>query len=166
MTIFTIGYEGIELDAFLTLLSASGIETVVDIRELPLSRKRGFSKKALGNALHEAGFEYVHVAALGCPKVVRNRYREDGDWARYTKGFLLHLDTQEKAIADLTTMATESSCVLLCYEADFNVCHRSLVAEALRVYGGLAVEHLSAGIKTTRPVSRQRIPARVDRAGL
>ena len=47
MTVFTIGYEGLDIGAFMSLLAEHGIETVVDIRELPLSRKPGFSKKAL-----------------------------------------------------------------------------------------------------------------------
>ena len=48
MTVFTIGYEGLDIDTFMSLLGQHGIETIVDIRELLLSRKRGFSKRALG----------------------------------------------------------------------------------------------------------------------
>lgn len=82
MTIFTIGYEGLDIDAFLSLLAKHDINTVVDVRELPLSRKPGFSKKALGTALNLSGREYVHMVQLGCPKTVRERYRYDGNWKR------------------------------------------------------------------------------------
>jgi uncharacterized protein (DUF488 family) len=75
MTVFTIGYEGLNVDTFMSLLAQHGIETVVDVRELPLSRKTGFSKKALTNALNPSGVEYVHMVNLGCPKPVRDRYR-------------------------------------------------------------------------------------------
>jgi len=144
MTVFTIGYEGLDIDTFLSLLGKHGIETVVDIRELPLSRKPGFSKKALARTLNLSGLEYVHMVDLGCPRPVRDRYREDGDWKRYTGGFLKHLKTQKAAIADLADLASSSNCALLCYEADFNFCHRSMVANAVREHCGADVEHISA----------------------
>jgi uncharacterized protein (DUF488 family) len=143
MTVFTIGYEGLNIDAFMSLLSEHDIETVVDIRELPLSRKPGFSKKALASILNLAGLEYVHMAALGCPKSVRDRYREDGNWKIYTEGFLKHLETQDSAIAELSLLASSSNCALLCYEADFNFCHRSMVANAVREFCDADIEHIN-----------------------
>lgn len=154
MTIFTIGYEGLDIEAFMSLLAEHGIETVVDIRELPLSRKPGFSKKALASALNLSGFEYTHMVELGCPKLVRDRYREDGNWKRYTDGFLKHLKTQGAAVAELSTLASSSNCALLCYEADFNFCHRSMVANAVRDYSGADVEHIKVSdARTASPAS-------------
>jgi hypothetical protein len=66
--------------AFAELLSA-GVERLVDVRELPLSRRRGFSKTALSDALRAAGIDYVHVKALGTPKPNRERY-----WASDVEG--------------------------------------------------------------------------------
>lgn len=142
MTIFTIGYEGLDIDAFMSLLKQHGIDTIVDIRELPLSRKRGFSKKALAAALVSDGRGYVHIPALGCPKPVRDRYRTDGDWKRYTKGFMKHLDGQASALEQVLVMTKSSNCALLCFEADFNLCHRSLVADALQKDFGSDVQHI------------------------
>ena len=154
MTVFTIGYEGLDIDAFMSLLAEYGIDTVVDVRELPLSRKPGFSKKALANALNLSGREYVHMVDLGCPKPVRDRYREDGNWKRYTDGFMKYLKTQEDAIAELASLATASNCALLCYEADFNFCHRSMVANAVKDYCGARVTHIKAAdAKTASPAS-------------
>ncbi|MGI4812653.1 MAG: DUF488 domain-containing protein [Janthinobacterium lividum] len=144
MTVFTIGYEGLNIDSFISLLTEHGIETVVDIRELPLSRKHGFSKKALANVLNMSGLEYIHMVNLGCPKPVRNRYREDGDWNRYTEGFLKHLKNQQIAITELSETANLSNCALLCYEADFNFCHRSMVANAVHNLCGAEVRHIRA----------------------
>ncbi len=118
MKIFTIGYEGLDIDSFISLLAEHDIDMVVDVRELPLSRKAGFSKNALSNVLNLSGRDYVHMVNLGCPKVVRDRYREDGNWKRYTEGFLKHLKTQDEAIAELAALANSSNCALLCYEAD------------------------------------------------
>lgn len=150
MTVFTIGYEGLDIDAFMSLLIKHGIETVVDVREMPLSRKPGFSKKALAGVLNLSGFEYVHMVELGCPKPVRDRYRADGNWKRYTEGFLQYLKTQEAAIAELSAMVTTSNCALLCYEADYNFCHRSMVANAVHDYCGARVQHIKAvPVRTT-----------------
>ena len=154
MTVFTIGYEGLDIDAFVSTLARYDVETVVDIRELPLSRKRGFSKTALASVLSLSGFEYVHMAKLGCPKAVRNRYREDANWKRYTQGFLQYLATQETTIAELSDLARSTNCALLCYEADFNFCHRSMVANAVHEFCGANIEHIkSPEAKTTSPAS-------------
>lgn len=143
MKLMTVGYEGLDLPAFTTLLTRHGVETVVDIRELPLSRKKGFSKQALKHELQLAGFGYVHVGALGCPRAVRDAYRQHGDWAIYTEGFMRHLGTQQTALRDVAELAKVTTCALLCYEADYNFCHRAMVAEGLRGYG-LEVEHITA----------------------
>ena len=156
MTVFTIGYEGMNIREFLLRLSQHRIEIVVDVRELPLSRKPGLSKTALANSLNVAGLEYVHMVELGCPKPIRDRYRADGDWRRYTEGFLKHLKKQEGAIAELSQLAAASNCVLLCYETDFNFCHRSMVAEALRKHSGARIEHIvAANVRTASPARRQ-----------
>lgn len=156
MTVFTIGYEGLNIDEFLSLLVGHDIETVVDIRELPLSRKPGFSKNSLANVLNLSGLEYVHIADLGCPKPVRNKYREDGKWDHYTEGFLKHLKTQKEAIVELSGLAQSSNCALLCFEADFNFCHRSMVANAIKNYCGASVSHIQIdGLKTISPGKSQ-----------
>ena len=154
MTVFTIGYEGLDIDAFMSLLAEHGIKTVVDVRELPLSRKPGFSKKALASVLSVSGMEYVHKVDLGCPKPVRDRYGDDGNWQRYTVGFLKHLKTQQRAVAELADLARTSTCALLCFEADFNLCHRSMVADAVRDHDGTQVHHITAAsTKRASPAS-------------
>ena len=144
MRIFTIGYEGLDLAAFRGLLRRHGVQTVVDVRELPLSRKKGFSKQALRHELQREGFGYVHIGALGCPRPVRDAYRKDRDWARYTEGFMQHLAGQGEAVAGLADLAQGSNCALLCFEADYNYCHRSMVAEAVRQSSGTEIVHIVA----------------------
>jgi uncharacterized protein (DUF488 family) len=144
MTVFTLGYEGLKLPAFMAALAHHGIETVVDVRELPLSRKAGFSKQALRHELQLCGYAYVHMAALGCPKPIRESYHQHGDWGLYTEGFMQHLAGQGAAVAELADLARVTTCALLCYEADPNFCHRSIVAEALHQRSGVAVEHIVA----------------------
>jgi len=68
--IFTFGYEGLSLKAFIARLKSAGIQTIIDVRANPLSRKPGFSKRALSSALHDAGIDYDHRPAMGCPKPI------------------------------------------------------------------------------------------------
>jgi len=156
MTIFTIGYEGRSINEFLATLKDYGVNTVVDVRELPLSRKRGFYKTSLANNLSEIGIGYVHWASLGYPKDIRNRYRQDQDWQRYTVGFLKYLKTQKRAISELALLASAKNCALLCYEADFNFCHRSMVAHAVSIVGSMAVEHITASDTRSEKVASIR----------
>ena len=66
-TLFTLGYEGLTIEAFIARLQAAQVKTVVDVRELPLSRKKGFSKSAFCAVLSAHGIAYLHAPALGCP---------------------------------------------------------------------------------------------------
>jgi uncharacterized protein (DUF488 family) len=156
MSIYTIGYEGLDMNGFLALLRLGNVETVVDIRELPLSRKAGFSKNGLCETLNLHGFEYLHVPELGCPKPIRNQYRADANWSRYKEGFLRYLGKQENVVSELSAMATTTACALLCFEADYNYCHRSMVADAMHYVSGMQVHHLqAAALKRAMPDLRQ-----------
>ena len=79
MTIFTIGYEATTMDAFLAALKEAGVEQVIDVRALPLSRRPGFSKNSLAATLKDSGIGYVHLKALGTPKPGRDAAKK-GDW--------------------------------------------------------------------------------------
>jgi uncharacterized protein (DUF488 family) len=150
MSIYTIGYEGLTMDAFLMLLKFSDVDTVLDIRELPLSRKPGFSKNSLRNTLAMQGMDYQHIPALGCPKPIRDQYRTDQNWSCYKVGFLAHLAAQADTVSALAATAKSSTYALLCYEADYNYCHRSMVAAAIHHHGKMSVIHLQASMLKTR----------------
>lgn len=141
-TLYTFGYEGLDIDTYIARLIEFGIQTVIDVRELPLSRKKGFSKRAFEAALANAGITYFHVSALGCPKEIRDRFKQDSNWASYTKAFLAYLRTQGSTVRELAKMAKTTTTCLVCFEADFNFCHRTYVARAARDEGALKVMHL------------------------
>jgi uncharacterized protein (DUF488 family) len=141
--IFTFGYEGLSLDVFIARLTAAGVKTVIDVRANPLSRKPGFSKRGLATALNEAGLAYVHMPVMGCPKPVRDRYRQDGNWSAYTRSFLAYLKGQAQSITALAQSAKASPSCLICFEADFERCHRTFVARAVAADAGLRVTHLT-----------------------
>lgn len=123
---FTIGYEGRSLDDFITNLLEAGVERIVDVRELPLSRKRGFSKRALAKALAERGIEYVHVRAAGNPY---RDLRHDVD--RCLAAYRDHLRANPAAIDEVIAALEGTRAALLCVEHDHTVCHRSVLAARL-----------------------------------
>ena len=143
-TLFTAGYEGRSMEDFLAGLREHGVQLLADLREAPVSRKPGFSKSPLAGALKAAGIDYVHLRALGCPKPIRDRYKQDGDWARYTRAFLEHLERQQGALEELGSLARNHVTALLCYEADYNRCHRTYVADAVAGRSGMNVVHITA----------------------
>jgi hypothetical protein len=86
-TLFTLGYEGLTIGAFIARLQAAQVKTMVDVRELQLSRKKGVSKSAFCIGLSAHGLAYLQASALGCRKPIRNQYKADGNWQTYTRDF-------------------------------------------------------------------------------
>jgi uncharacterized protein (DUF488 family) len=84
----------------------------------------------------------MHVPELGCPKLIRDQYRVDANWKRYKEGFLRYLDQQNDVISEMAAMASTTTCALLCFEADYNYCHRSMVANAIKNVRDMPVFHL------------------------
>jgi uncharacterized protein (DUF488 family) len=144
MTIFTVGYEGTTLEQFLERLQRTKVQLVVDVRDVPLSRKPGFSKTALGSALELVGLQYFHIRELGCPKSIRDQYRADGNWQAYTAAFMGHLRKQRVAIRSLAQLCRQSRAALVCYEADPEQCHRTYVARAVAALQDHRVMHIGA----------------------
>jgi uncharacterized protein (DUF488 family) len=146
--IMTIGYEGLTQRKFLDLVRRCGVERIIDVRELAVSRRVGFSKNALSNSLEKVGISYTHVPELGCPRSIRHDYREDQNWSRYTKRFCAYLAACNDTLQALAYLATTERCCLLCLEEDFNFCHRTFVAERLAEFtGALRINHLTGPIQ-------------------
>jgi uncharacterized protein (DUF488 family) len=130
---FTIGYERhLEPDSLLEALHAAGVRRLVDVRELPMSRRRGFSKKALAQTLASGGVAYEHERALGNPKAYRDLYRAglEREGARQYRAYLTNGSAW--AVEELAKSIALTSTCLLCFEHDHNVCHRSVIVDELR----------------------------------
>jgi uncharacterized protein (DUF488 family) len=108
---------------------------LADVRELPLSRRRGFSKTALAGAVEAAGIEYRHLRALGNPKPVRDAWK-GGDAGAGVAGYRLHLAGAGADVAALAERVAAGGVCLLCVEHDPASCHRRLLADALREHLG------------------------------
>lgn len=141
--IFTIGYEGATLQDFVATLRHSGIQRVLDVREIAQSRRRGFSKNGLAAALAEAGIGYTHLRQLGDPKAGREAARR-GDLVEFKNIFEahLHLPTTVEALRTAAGICQMEPAVLLCFERDPQLCHRALVAKRLTDLCSFSVRHL------------------------
>ncbi|KLK90789.1 hypothetical protein AA309_23605 [Microvirga vignae] len=135
--VFTIGYEGADVDRFLATLKDAGVETLADVRAVALSRKRGFSKSSLRDALASQGIGYEHFIKLGTPKEGRQAARAgDGELMRriYCDEVLATEEAQE-AFRDLEALAGARPICLLCFERDPANCHRRVLAQRLEGLG-------------------------------
>ena len=128
LRLFTIGYEGATQAEFLDVLKAAGVERVIDVRAVPNSRRPGFSKTPLRNALAEVGIDYVHLRALGTPADGRAAARA-GRHAELERIYAGQLELPEAMVqsAQMLELATEKPSALLCYERDPACCHRTLL---------------------------------------
>lgn len=132
MRLFTIGYEGATQPELIAALQEAGVERVIDVRAVPLSRKPGFSKNVLAAGLKEAGIDYVHLKALGTPPAGREAARK-GQMDRMKKIFAAQLETMEAGVeaARMIALAEEKPSALLCFERDPAGCHRTPLHETV-----------------------------------
>lgn len=159
--LWTIGYEGAAWAPFLAALQAAGVRRVIDVRQLPLSRRPGFSKARLEAGLAEAGIGYAHLRPLGTPPEGReaNKRRE---WTRFWSIVEASLGCTEAALAleHAADLARALPSCLLCYEADPCICHRLRVGQLLAERHGFTLRHLAVGDPGQRAAHSRR-PGRV-----
>jgi uncharacterized protein (DUF488 family) len=151
--ISTIGYEGAKLEDFVATLNHVDIDILVDIRERAQSRRKGFSKTALSEALASAGIDYLHLRELGDPKPGREAARR-GDWEEFRSIFseVVSSTTAQDAIRKIEEIARESRVCLLCYERDYTTCHRKIVSDILDDRLGSRTQHL--GVRTIESLGK------------
>jgi uncharacterized protein (DUF488 family) len=146
-SIATIGYEGATVETFKQALRNARIDLLIDVRALASSRRPGFAKTRLAANAKEAGAEYLHLRALGTPAEGRAAARA-GRHAEMQRIFREQLATPEAQeelalIADLVRQGRRVC--LLCFEANPEHCHRSIVAAALAPIVPATITHLDGG---------------------
>jgi uncharacterized protein (DUF488 family) len=130
----SIGYEcHKDVRDFVQLLRDAGVERLIDVRELPMSRRRGYGKTALSEALSAAGIEYVHMRALGNPKPFRDLYKS-GLIAEGRELYQRHLLEECRfALHDLANLLSDDKrSALMCVEHNPSTCHRTVIIDAMR----------------------------------
>jgi uncharacterized protein (DUF488 family) len=155
-TLYTIGHSTRPLDEFVAVLQAHAIQTLVDIRSLPMSRRLPhFNREALEKTLAEAGIRYVWLKELGGR---RKKIRDDSpnialrnDSFRNYADYML-TDEFQQGVAELVTLAKQSRTAYMCAERVYFRCHRMLVSDWLVAHG-----HEVLHIEGTGPVREHKI---------
>ncbi|MDE2856202.1 MAG: DUF488 family protein [Chloroflexota bacterium] len=141
--VYTIGYEGKTVDAFFNYLLEKGIETIIDVRANPISRKYGFAGRRMKEIGERIGIGYLHFPSLGVP---RHRRAILTDRASRNRLFSLYEQTtlvdSKNDVARLGNYMKCKPSALVCVEKDVECCHRSRLAHAIANVTGLEVMNL------------------------
>ena len=156
--LYTVGHSTRPIEDLIGTLQAHAIETLVDIRAFPMSRRLPqFNRESLEKTLPAAGIRYVWMKALGG---YRKKSREDSPHiALRNASFRNYADYTltpefEKAMADLIAMAEASRTAYMCAERVYFHCHRMLVSDWLVAHG-----HEVMHIDGTGPLKPHRLTA-------
>jgi uncharacterized protein (DUF488 family) len=145
MKLFTIGYEKLDQKQFIAYLSNHGVEVVADIRKLPASRKKGFSKTVLRETLSSKGIDYINYRDLGASKELRDELYKSGNYDRFFRKYKNNISDKTNHLGEILSFINCGRKVaLLCFERNPQKCHRKIVAAELRKLdgNGLKVEHI------------------------
>jgi len=140
-TIYTIGYEGMEIEQFVKKLKDSNVQQLIDVREIALSRKNGFSKGILKDVLRNNGIRYTHIAKLGSPKEIRHELKNSlmtkEDYNKFFEEYKKHTNDVEvqDSITEVEGLSKMKKTIMLCFEKDHSNCHRSIIADELKKRG-------------------------------
>jgi uncharacterized protein (DUF488 family) len=143
-TLHTVGYEHATVRGFLEVLTAAGVELLIDVRAVASSRRPGFAKTKLAANLAGAGIDYLHLRSVGTPADGRAAARA-GRHAEMREIFLEHLATPDarEGLEQLERIVRSGTrACLLCLEADPTHCHRKMITDALEERIPLRVVHL------------------------
>lgn len=134
--LYTIGYEGTDIDRFVATLRGAGVTLLADVRAVAISRKKGFSKNRLRERLEADGIAYAHLAKLGDPKKGRDAARA-GKYNEFQRIYSAHLMTADASdeLGRLADLALKDAVCLLCFERDPAHCHRKMIADRLKARG-------------------------------
>jgi len=127
--IYSVGYEGMTLDALVDRLAGARVSVLVDVRLNPISRKPGFSRRRLSEALEAAGISYIHEKELGNPPDNRDSFRAgDGEAGRSRMRSILDNGAGD-ALDRVVELASSQRIAVLCVERDAHRCHRDVITE-------------------------------------
>jgi uncharacterized protein (DUF488 family) len=139
MRIWTIGHSTRGIDEFISLLKENQIKLLVDVRAFPGSKRHPqFNNDALAESLNAHGIRYEHFPELGGKRKSKPDSRNTAWRNASFRGYADYIETQQfqKGIEHLLSIATETGATaIMCAEAVWWRCHRSLIADYLKSRG-------------------------------
>lgn len=141
--VFTAGYEGLSVDAFLNGLIENGVRRLIDVRHNPIARRFGFHRSTLQRLTGHLGIDYVHVPELGIHSSLRQELDSmDDRVALFDEYERTTLANSDEAIDGVAKMMMDMPSVLVCMEAKAVCCHRSRVAKKIANKTSLPIRNL------------------------
>jgi len=144
--IWTIGHSTHPFDKFISILNSFNIETVVDVRSLPGSRKfPQFDKENLQKALPGNKIYYAHLLKLGGRRKVKKDSKNTAWRHSAFRGYADYMETNDflKGIVELMSIAEKQPTAIMCAEALWWRCHRSMIADYLKLKGWNVIHIIS-----------------------
>ena len=138
MTVFTIGHSTRPVDEFIALLTAHGVQRLIDVRTIPQSRHNPqFGREQLSAALEQDGIGYTHIPGLGGLRRPRKDSTNTGWRNASFRGYADYMQTREfeESLDRCVELADQQRVALMCAESVPWRCHRSLIADALLARG-------------------------------
>jgi hypothetical protein len=128
--LFTIGYEGKSIEAFINTLIQNDVRLLCDIRKNPLSRKFGFSKGKLERITQTIGIKYVHIPGLGIESDKRSSLETPEDYKRLFAGYEKTLPGRQAYLDEVYALLRKNTRIaLMCFELEPEMCHRHVVRD-------------------------------------
>ena len=129
-SLFTIGYEGKSIEAFINTLLQNGIKLLCDVRKNPLSRKFGFSKSKLEHITGMVGIKYIHIPGLGIESDKRSTLETIEDYEVLFDDYSNTLPTLEPYLDWVYSLLNANIRIaLMCYEKEAAMCHRHVIRD-------------------------------------
>jgi len=151
MKIWTIGHSTRTIDEFISLLQANQIRLLVDVRSLPGSKRYPqFNKEALADSLGKTGIRYEHFPELGGRRKAKPESTNSAWRNASFRGYADYMETEEfqKGVKRLLDFAADAGpTAIMCAEAVWWRCHRSLISDYLKARG-IEVIHILEVNKT------------------
>ena len=138
MKIWTIGHSTRSAENFKEIVVAHGIDVLVDVRTFPGSRRYPqFNKSVLSESLGSTDIVYQHEPRLGGRRIPRKDSHNTAWRNASFRGYADHMETDEfnSGIKALLELSSDSRTAVMCAEALWWKCHRSLIADYLKVAG-------------------------------
>ena len=151
MTVWTIGHSTRALEELVALLRGHGVDTLVDVRTVPRSRRHPqYEKNALAETLPQAGLAYTHMPGLGGLRKPRKDSANTGWRTQGFRGYADYMQTPDfgRHVMTLMTLAADARVAVMCAEAVPWRCHRMLLSDAL-VVRGATVRHILGASEAT-----------------
>lgn len=143
-TLFTLGYEGLTIDAYLNKLIQNNIRLVIDVRKNPRSMKFDFNQNKLKKYLISVDIDYLHLPELGIESSFRKELNSLSDYEKllnlYENSILNN--NEESIITIIENVKKYNRICLLCFEKQFKMCHRSKIADYLKKKKNIKVNHI------------------------